>query len=84
MGEFRIGADGGQLGTHLLEAILQPCQGRESSRSDEGEVGGIEEEDRPLLVRLSAREAEFTKIAGLRVIGFEAEIRDCRPDLNGF
>ena len=50
--ELCVGADGDDLSAHLLEAIVLLCQSSKLSRSHEGEIGGIEEQDGPLALRL--------------------------------
>ena len=79
-----VTADGDQLCAQLCEPILQPCQGREFSRSNEGEVGRVEEQNRPLPARLQVRQADRTEVAGRRFVCVESEVGDLRSDLDGF
>jgi hypothetical protein len=72
--EFRVRADGNDLGAGLPESIVLLSQSSEFSRSDEGKVRGVKEEDGPLLCRLLRSETHFAEIALRGIEGFEFEV----------
>ena len=43
--ELRVTANGDDLRTHFLETIVLLCQSSKFGRSDECEVGGVEEQE---------------------------------------
>ena len=79
--KLSIGADGDELGTQLFEAILLLCQSSEFGRSDEGEIGGIEEPYGPLPVFLVLIEAHRPEIILSGVVGRELEIGNTGTEL---
>jgi hypothetical protein len=75
MGELSIGAYGNDVAPHLLEAILLLCQSSEFSRSDEGEVGWIEEEAGPASPFFLFGQADFAKASTFGFKGGQRKVR---------
>jgi hypothetical protein len=75
MHKLGVCADRDDLGAFLPELVLQLCQSRELRSSDEGKVSGIEKKDCPFLPSLQTAKAHVSKIAFLRLKGFDPEIR---------
>ena len=74
--KLRVAAHRDDVGAKLLEVVLLLCQSSEFGRSDEGEVGWVEEEDSPLAGGVGGRKAVLTETAGGRLKGGEGEIGD--------
>lgn len=83
VGELRVGADGEYLGAGLFESFVLLCQSSKFSGSDEGKIGGIEEEDRPFLCGLLSCQGYFAEIALHGIEGLQLEIRYCLSDSYG-
>src|SRR5215471_2951558 len=72
--EMSVRAHGNDVTAHPLEPLVLLCQSSKLGRSDEREVGGIEEEDRPALPGDLVPEAELSEITLDGVIGGELEV----------
>jgi hypothetical protein len=80
MHELGVPADRDDLRTDLLEGLVLLCQSSELGGSDEGEVRGIEEQDRPFLRRFKGGEADLAEIPLRRLEGLQFELRDFLTD----
>src|SRR4051812_42969505 len=59
------------------------CQSGKFRGSDEGEIGGIEEQDGPAFVFDLVLHAEFPEVVGRRHVGIDLEVRNLLPEPNG-
>jgi len=64
------------------ELVLQVRQGVELRGADEGEVGRVEEQDRPLALLHVLGQGELAEVALLRVERGELEVGDGLADLD--
>jgi hypothetical protein len=81
--ELGVRADRDDLRAELLEAIVLLCQSSEFSRSDEGEVGRVEEQHRPLAGLLLGGQLEGAEVALGGLEGGQGEVGHGLPDLQG-
>jgi hypothetical protein len=82
MDELGVGADGIDLGAELLKLTVPLCQSSEFRCSNEGEVGGIKEEDGPLFLLFLVGQAHLAEVALGWFIRFQREIGHFLPNLN--
>ena len=80
--ELGVGADGDNFGIKLLELPVLLCQSSEFGGSDESEIGGVKEQDRPFFRRFLYFETYFPEIALCGFVSFEFEIRYFLVDLH--
>jgi catechol 2,3-dioxygenase-like lactoylglutathione lyase family enzyme len=81
--ELGVGADGDEGGAELLEAFLLLCQSSEFGGSDEGEVGGVEEQDGPLSLGFDLVQGDAPEIVLDGVEYRKLEVRNVAPELQG-
>jgi hypothetical protein len=80
--ELRVGAHGHDIATHFLEAVLLLCQSSELGRSNESEVGRIEEQQAPTAVLLLLCQIELPEPAVLGIEGGQFKVGDVLSYLN--
>lgn len=78
--EFGVAADRDDLSVKFYKFFVLLRQSSEFSCSDEGEVGGVKEQDGPLPGRFLSCKGEFTEIALCRFECFQFEIRNTPAD----
>src|SRR3546814_14538960 len=72
---MRVGRHGEHLDVHLLKLRIDVGEILELGRADEGEVGRIEEENRPLAIHIGVGDvAELALLVGGRLEGFEGGV----------
>jgi hypothetical protein len=74
MHELGVPADRDQLGALLLELLVPLCQSGELGRSDEGEVSGIKEQDRPFPGLSYGREVNLAEVCLDRIESLDLKI----------
>ena len=79
--ELGVGAHRDDVAPHLHEPVVLLCQSSELGRSNEGEVGRVEEEDRPALAGDLVGERELPEVVLHGVVGGELEVGDLLPQL---
>jgi len=62
-----------------MEPLVLLCQSSEFGRSDEGEIGRIEEEDRPAAVADLLAHADLAEVPPRRLVRVQLEVRDLVP-----
>jgi hypothetical protein len=73
--ELRISAHRDDIAAHPHEPLVLLCQSSELGGSDEGEIGGIEEEDRPSLLAELFLQAEFPEVPFGGFVRGQLEVR---------
>jgi hypothetical protein len=78
--EFGIAADRDDLSVEFNKFFILLRQSSEFRCSDEGEVGGVKEQDGPFLCYFLSGKGKFTEIAFYRLECFQFEIRNTPAD----
>jgi hypothetical protein len=77
VGEVSVGRDAVDLDAELLELGIQVGDVTQLRRADEGEVGGVEEEHRPLALQVGLRHLdEFAIVEGGGLEGLHGRVDD--------
>jgi hypothetical protein len=80
MRELGVPADRDQLGAFFLELLVPLCQSGKLGRSDEGEIGRVEEQDRPFSRLSDGREVDLAEVAFDRIERLDLEVGHALTD----